>query len=41
MTFKKGLAAMILATAALAACGSDEKDEEGEGVRRVEEGHIV
>ena len=29
MTFKKGLAAMILATAALAACGSDEKEDSG------------
>ena len=28
MTFKKGLAAIILATTALAACGSDEKEEE-------------
>ena len=28
MTFKKGLAAIMLATAALAACGSDEKEEE-------------
>jgi len=40
MTFKKGLAAMILATAALAACGSDEKEEAVEQVEQVEEEQI-
>lgn len=34
MTFKKGLAAIILATAALAACGSDEKEEVVEQVEQ-------
>ena len=38
MTFKKGLAAIILATAALAACGSDEKEDEA--VEQVEEEQI-
>ena len=40
MTFKKGLAAMILATAALAACGSDEKEEAVEQVEQVEQEQI-
>ena len=34
MTFKKGLVAIILATAALAACGSDEKEEVTEPVEQ-------
>ena len=40
MTLKKGLAAMILATAALAACGSDEKEEVVEQVEQVEQEQI-
>lgn len=38
MTFKKGLAAIILATAALAACGGDEKEDEA--VEQVEQEQI-
>ena len=41
MTFKKGLAAIILATATLAACGSDEKEEVIEQVKRRSKNSII
>ena len=40
MKFKKGLAAIILATAALAACGSDEKEEAAVKQEQVEQEQI-
>ena len=40
MKFKKGLAAMILATAALAACGSDEKEEAAVEQQQVEQQQV-